>query len=78
MIVRNTPGRCRGWGHACLDDTVNLAIAGGVKHLFIFHHDPGHDDVRVLQMLEDARKQSAAAGSPLKIEVAREGLEILL
>jgi len=67
-----------GWGHACLDDTVKLAVAAGVKQLYIFHHDPGHDDARVLQMLAGARSQAAVAGSPLTIEVAREGLEVLL
>ncbi|MEI8342395.1 MAG: MBL fold metallo-hydrolase [Verrucomicrobiota bacterium] len=67
-----------GWGHACVDDTVELAMAAGVQQLFIFHHDPEHDDERVLQMLSDARKKTAEAGNPLKIEIAREGLEVLL
>ena len=70
-------GRCD-WGHACLEETVNLAVAAGVKQLYIFHHDPEHDDAQVLQMLAAARKQAESGGSSLRIEVAREGLEVLL
>jgi len=53
-------------------------MASDVKQLYVFHHDPAHDDARVMQMLAGARRQAAAAGSPLKIEAAREGLEVLL
>lgn len=67
-----------GWGHACIDDTVELAMAADVKKLFLFHHDPGHDDPRILEMLANARKQSSAAGNRLIIEAASEGLEVLL
>lgn len=67
-----------GWGHSCVDDVVALAIASGVKQLFLFHHDPDHSDSHIAQMLASARSQVARAGSSLKVEAAREGLEIRL
>jgi phosphoribosyl 1,2-cyclic phosphodiesterase/ActR/RegA family two-component response regulator len=67
-----------GWGHSCVDDVVALAIASGVKQLFLFHHDPDHSDAHIAQMLASARSQVARAGSDLKVEAAREGLEVRL
>ena len=67
-----------GWGHSCVDDTVDVAIKAGVKHLFLFHHDPDHDDAHISRMLAGARQQAAAAGSEIIIDSAREGLEVFL
>lgn len=67
-----------GWGHSCVDDVVDLAIAAGVKQLFLFHHDPDHSDAQIAQMLAGARKQISEAGSPMLVEAAREGLEVTL
>lgn len=67
-----------GWGHSCVDDTVDVAMKAGVRHLFLFHHDPDHDDAHISKMLAGARQQAAAAGSKMAIDAAREGLEITL
>src|SRR5581483_7320541 len=67
-----------GWGHGCLDDTVRIAVTANVKRLFLFHHDPNHDDARVTQMLEHARKIAAKLGGNTIVEAAREGAEIAL
>ena len=67
-----------GWGHSCVDDTVEVAIKAGVKHLFLFHHDPDHDDTHISRMLAGARQQAAAATSKIVIDSAREGLEVYL
>lgn len=67
-----------GWGHGCVDDVVKLAIASNVKQLFLFHHDPAHNDEFVARMLRDARAVAKEAGSSLKIEAAREGAEVIL
>jgi phosphoribosyl 1,2-cyclic phosphodiesterase/ActR/RegA family two-component response regulator len=67
-----------GWGHSCIDDTVDVAMKAGVKHLFLFHHDPDHDDAHISRMLAGARQQAAAAGSKIIIDSAREGLEVFL
>lgn len=64
-----------GWGHACVDDVADLATRANVKRLFLFHHDPSHDDERVSRMLAHARQ---LAGNGTRVEAAREGLEVLL
>ena len=67
-----------GWGHGCLDDVVALALQAEVKTLFLFHHDPNHDDAKVSQMLAHARKLVAARKSKLQVEAAREGAMVEL
>lgn len=67
-----------GWGHGCLDDVVSLAIEAGAKKLFLFHHDPDHDDARITSMLAHARGLAAACGATIGIEAAREGLSVEL
>jgi len=65
-----------GWGHGCLDEVVRLAMLSGVKRLYLFHHDPGHDDARIDAMLAHARK--LAEGSPLEVHAATEGEVVAL
>ena len=62
-----------GWGHGCLDDVVDLALNAGIKRLFMFHHDPDHDDAKVAAMLEHARQLVAERKGTLEVEAAREG-----
>ena len=49
-----------------------------VKQMFLFHHDPGHDDARITAMVEHARAVAAAKGSAIRIDAAREGVEFTL
>lgn len=67
-----------GWGHNCVDDSVAFAIDAKVKRLFLFHHDPDHNDEKISRLVASARGQVAAKGSDLIVEAAREGLEIIL
>ena len=67
-----------GWGHGCVDDVVRFAIAAGVGTLYLFHHDPAHDDRKVTDMLRHARQVAKDAGSALHIEAAREGEQVVL
>jgi phosphoribosyl 1,2-cyclic phosphodiesterase len=62
-----------GWGHGCLDEVVSLALEAGVGKLFLFHHDPDHDDAKISRMAADARKMVAARKGALEVEAAREG-----
>ncbi len=64
-----------GWGHGCVDDVAALATRAGVKQLFLFHHDPAHDDERISRMLANARQ---LAGPGTHVEAAREGFEVVL
>ncbi len=67
-----------GWGHGCVDDSVALALKAGVKHLYLFHHDPDHDDRCMDELVKHARKIVARRKAKLKVDAAREGLVIEL
>ena len=66
------------WGHGCVRDSVALALKAKVKKLFLFHHDPNHDDEHITQMVEDARRLVAEQHGNLIVEGAREGQEVML
>jgi phosphoribosyl 1,2-cyclic phosphodiesterase len=68
--------RHAGWGHGCVDDSVELALRAGVKRLFLFHHEPDHTDKQMDALLKYARQ--LAAGSKLKVYAAREGMTVEL
>jgi phosphoribosyl 1,2-cyclic phosphodiesterase len=67
-----------GWGHSCFEDAVTLAIQGGVRQLFLFHHDPNHSDAKLSSMVDRAREMARQRNSPILIEAAREGRDVLL
>jgi len=67
-----------GWGHGCVDDVVALAMRSGVKQLFLFHHDPDHDDPKVESMLAHARKLVAAQNSSMQVHAAQEEVLVKL
>ena len=67
-----------GWGHGCVEDVVALALFAKVKQLFLFHHDPDHDDAQISRMLGWARQLVAMQGETLAVDAAREGLEYVL
>ena len=71
------PARLR-WGHTCVDDAVDLALRADIKHLFLFHHDPGHGDEKISEMVNHARSIVSNARKDLRVDAAREGLEIVL
>ncbi len=67
-----------GWGHGALSRVVSLALEARVRKLFLFHHDPQHDDHEIDEMLERARLLVVESGRALEVEAAREGAEIWL
>jgi ribonuclease BN (tRNA processing enzyme) len=67
-----------GWGHGALSRVVSLALEARAKKLFLFHHDPAHDDRQIDEMLERARLLVVESGRTLEVEAAREGAEIWL
>lgn len=66
-----------GWGHGCVDDAVGLALAAGVRRLFLFHHDPDHDDAQIDALTAHARALVKAQGGRLHVAAAREGRELV-
>lgn len=67
-----------GWGHGCVDDVVSMAMKAEVKQLFLFHHDPDHDDAKLDDMLARGRQIVAAKQSPMLVELATEGCVVQL
>jgi ribonuclease BN (tRNA processing enzyme) len=67
-----------GWGHGCVADSVALAIAGEVRELAYFHHDPSHTDTKIAQMVARGRQLVDEVQAPLHIGAARDGDEINL
>ena len=67
-----------GWGHGALSRVVSLALEARAKKLFLFHHDPAHDDHKIDEMLERASLLVVESGRKLEVEAAREGAEIWL
>ena len=65
-----------GWGHGCLDDVVRVACEAHVKRLYLFHHDPSHDDDFLERMVGRARE--LAGDCDIEIDAAREGEQIVL
>jgi phosphoribosyl 1,2-cyclic phosphodiesterase len=62
------PGKV-GWGHSTVTEAAKLAEAAGAKRLLLFHHDPTHNDEKVLAMEAQARALFQAS------QAAVEGLE---
>ena len=67
-----------GWGHGCVDEVVALAAGANVKRLYLFHHDPAHDDRAIASMVAHANALARTAGSSMRIEAAREGEVVAL
>ncbi|MGH8094209.1 MAG: response regulator [Chthoniobacterales bacterium] len=67
-----------GWGHGSLSSVVSLALDAEVRKLFLFHHDPNHDDKMIDNMVEAARMLVLESGKPIEVEAAREGAEVWL
>jgi phosphoribosyl 1,2-cyclic phosphodiesterase len=65
-----------GWGHGCVEDSVDLALRADVARLILFHHDPNHDDGEIDSILAEARWQAIEANSRLQVDAAREREEI--
>jgi phosphoribosyl 1,2-cyclic phosphodiesterase len=47
----------RGWGHSTWQNAVLLAREARAEHLFLFHHDPSHDDQAMMEITQNARMQ---------------------
>ena len=69
----------RTWGHSPYSMAVEFAVNWGIKHLVLFHHDPGSDDRRLHEMLQSARQYLRLIhGGGIEISLAVEGMEVAL
>ena len=67
-----------GWGHGCVVAVTNLAIDAGVRNLFLFHHDPQHDDQKIVSMVSKARQVVTRRKATMQVRGAREGEAFLM
>jgi CheY-like chemotaxis protein/phosphoribosyl 1,2-cyclic phosphodiesterase len=65
----------KNWGHSTWSYVTQIAAAAKVKHLFLTHHDPTHNDDALDGIEQSARQLALSLGSPMRIQGAREGFE---
>lgn len=66
----------QGWGHSTMEYVVDMAVAAGVEHLVLTHHDPSRSDDAIDALVADARARAAAAGHVGTVDAAYEGMVI--
>jgi phosphoribosyl 1,2-cyclic phosphodiesterase len=66
-----------GWGHSTYSEALRIARAARVRRLYLFHHDPTHDDDYLDNRLAEARADAGDEPS-LDVEMAREGERIVI
>jgi phosphoribosyl 1,2-cyclic phosphodiesterase len=68
------------WGHSSNIVGVELCQLARAKHLCLFHHEPIHDDDKLVAVLRDARRleEITRADHRLEISAAWDGMEIAL
>ncbi len=66
------------WGHSSNIIAVELSVKSGVKHLCIYHNEPTLGDEKLDRFLDETREylRLYAEESPLKIDLAYDGLEV--
>ncbi|MCU1345819.1 MAG: hypothetical protein JWL70_2085 [Acidimicrobiia bacterium] len=62
------------WGHCTVDYACQVAVQAGAKKLALFHHDPGHSDLVLDELLECARRWGDSVG--IEVVCASEGLAL--
>jgi phosphoribosyl 1,2-cyclic phosphodiesterase len=67
-----------GWGHATYEQAVQLAEAGSVRRLLLFHHAPDRSDDELDAIVERVRDEVAGRGSTLQVDAAVEGQEVVI
>jgi phosphoribosyl 1,2-cyclic phosphodiesterase len=67
------------WGHSAFGLAVDFAANWGIKHMVLFHHDPGYNDRKLYNILQSAKWYTERMNiSGIKLSLAAEGLEIRL
>jgi phosphoribosyl 1,2-cyclic phosphodiesterase len=67
-----------GWGHSTVEYAVDVAIAGGVDRLALFHHDPTRTDDAVDALVVRARERAHDVHFGGEVFAAAEGTTITL
>jgi CheY-like chemotaxis protein len=64
------------WGHSPAEQTVDFAVAAGVKRLALFHHDPLRTDDAIDALVAACRRRVEVLGGSLDVFGAAEGAVI--
>jgi GAF domain-containing protein len=67
-----------GWGHSTVEYAVDVARAGEVKRLALFHHDPTRTDDAVDELLLRARVRARDIGFDGEVFAAAEGTSLVM
>jgi phosphoribosyl 1,2-cyclic phosphodiesterase len=68
-----------GWGHSSVSDALTFAQRADAQRLILFHHDPTHDDHKLDDLGECARRAWGLAGrDPAAVSLAAEGESITI
>ena len=65
-----------GWGHSLVSQACELAVAAEVKHLILFHHDPGRTDDGLDSIQEETRAWIRTQNRHMQCTAAYEGLVV--
>lgn len=66
------------WGHSALTEVLKLAEEARVKSVYLYHHDPSHDDEAVERKEEFGRRYFEKRNPHIECWAAREGVSIRL
>jgi len=66
------------WGHSDYQSVINLAQEAEVKRLLLTHHEPGHTDEDMDEIMLRCRELSDQKGLKLELGAARDGTEIIV
>lgn len=67
-----------GWGHPPISEVLRLGADAKVKNLYLFHHDPGHNDARIAEKEAFARRYVGEHGLDMQVFAATENKTVKL
>jgi phosphoribosyl 1,2-cyclic phosphodiesterase len=67
------------WGHSAFSLAVDFAANWNIKHMVLFHHDPGYDDHKLFNIVQSAKWYTERMNiKGIELSLAMEGMEITL
>ncbi|MCR5661169.1 MAG: MBL fold metallo-hydrolase [bacterium] len=57
------------FGHSCLDDGIKVCRMAGARNIFMYHHNPSHDDASLMSL----ERLYRACFPDISVRLAREG-----
>jgi len=76
-VLQDMPAKL-GWGHSVAEEAIKLALAGTVKQLALYSHDPERTDAMIDEIVEQAKDIIHLGGGTTHCIAAAEGLTITL